>query len=55
MAFAWLIDIFLRAIPQPHNQTQKKRELSLLSVSGGRRKNPYNGDKLKARAKKREQ
>lgn len=52
MAVAWLIDMFTD-IPQPQNQTQKKRELSLLSVSGGRRKNPYNGDKLRAHAETR--
>lgn len=35
---------------QPHFQTQKSADLCAQSVSGGRRKCPYNGDKLKARA-----
>ena len=50
MAFAWLIDMYYGYSTTSQSDTEKARTLMLLSVSGGRRKNPYNGDKPRARA-----
>ena len=52
MAVAWLIEMYYGYPTTSHSDTEKAQTRAL-SVSGGRRKNPYNGDKLRARAETR--